>query len=119
MALRVYGHKSCDTCRKAWKYLDDNGVEIERVSIVDTPPTRQELEQAWRRSGLDLKRFFNTSGRSYRSGGWSDRIKAGASQAEQLDGLAGDPMLIKRPLAIGDAHVIVGFKPELYQPLLG
>lgn len=119
MPLRVYGYAKCDTCRKAWKWLDDHKVEFDRVPIVEAPPSRERLEAAYRASGLPLKRFFNTSGRSYRSGGWSARLKAGVSEKDQLDALAADPMLLKRPLLIGDGVVLVGFKPDTYEVLLG
>jgi len=119
MSLTVYGYKNCNTCRKAWTWLDAHGVSHERASIVDDPPSREALEQAWRASGLPLKRFFNTSGKSYRSGGWSARLKAGLPDKEQLDALAADPMLMKRPLAIGDGVVLVGFKEPEWEMVLG
>ena len=117
METIVYGYKNCGTCRKAWRWLDEQGVSYQRVEITTDPPDRATLEAAWHTSGLPLKRFFNTAGRSYRSGGWSQRIKDGATEADQLDALAADPMLIKRPLLIGDGVVVVGFKPEAYRSL--
>lgn len=117
MTTVVYGYKNCDTCRKAWRWLDDHGVPYQPAEITVDPPDRHTLETAWRASDLPLKRFFNTAGRSYRIGGWSQRIKEGATEAEQLDALAADPMLIKRPLLIGEGVVLVGFKPEAYRSL--
>ncbi len=119
MALTVYGYKNCNTCRKAWSWLDSHGVDHERRPIREEPPSREALEQAWRASGLPLKRFFNTSGGSYREGGWSDKLKAGIAEKEQLDALAADPMLLKRPLVIGDGVVLVGFKEKEWEVLLG
>ena len=119
MSIKVYGYKKCGTWRKAWAWLDDQGVAYERVPIREEPPSRDELEAAWHASGLPLKRFFNTSGGSYRQGGWSAKLKDGVSEKEQLDALAADPMLLKRPLVIGDGVVLVGFKVGEYEVLLG
>lgn len=118
MALTVYGYDTCSTCRKAYKWLDEHAIEWEKVAIKESPPSREELEAIYRASGLPLARFFNTSGVSYRSGGWSQRRKT-ASEGEQLDALAADPMLLKRPLAVGDGTVLVGFKPADYAASLG
>jgi arsenate reductase (glutaredoxin) len=115
MALTVYAYDRCGTCRKARKWLDAHDIDHRVVPILDSPPDRATLESAWRRSGLPLKRFFNTSGKAYRAGGWSQRLKDGVSEAEQLDALAADPMLLKRPLALDadEGVVLVGFKePE-------
>ena len=119
MSLTVYGYANCDTCRKAWKWLDEHGVTYVKVPIREQPPSRDTLEAAWRASRLPLKRFFNTSGKSYREGGFSARIKAGMTEKEQLDALAADPMLLKRPLLIGDGIVLVGFKAPEYEVLIG
>lgn len=119
MSIRVFGYDKCDTCRKAWRWLAAEEVPFERVSITTSPPSRDELERAWKSSGLPLKKFFNTAGRSYRSGGWSDRFKSGVSEAEQLDALSADPMLIKRPLLVGSDQVLVGFKPAVYAAAFG
>lgn len=119
MALVVYGLDSCNTCKKAWKWLDDRDITWEKRAIREEPPDRATLEAAWTRSGLPLKRFFNTSGKSYRSGGWSQRLKDGLSESEQLDALAADPMLVKRPLVLGEDVALVGFKEDEYQAALG
>lgn len=118
MSLTVHGYAKCGTCRKAWKWLDEHGIDYIKKPILEEPPTREQLEAAWRSSELPLKRFFNTSGKSYRAGGWSARLKAGVSEKDQLDALAADPMLLKRPLVIGDGVVLVGFKPAEYEVLL-
>jgi arsenate reductase len=118
MTLTVYGYDACSTCRKAYKWLDANAIDWEKRPIKEQPPTRAELEAIVRSSGLPLGRFFNTSGQSYRAGGWSAKRKT-ATEAEQLDALAADPMLLKRPLVVGDGMVLVGFKEADYAALLG
>lgn len=118
MSLTVYGYDKCSTCRKAYKWLDEHAVEWEKRPIKEEPPSRAELEAIVRSSGLPLGRFFNTSGNSYREGNWSARRK-GLTESEQLDALAADPMLLKRPLVVGDGMVLVGFKAEDYAALLG
>ncbi len=107
--ITVYHYKGCSTCRKALRWLDEHGIEIQRVDIVSTPPDRAGLEQAWRRSGLPLRRLFNTSGQSYRQGAFKDRL-SGMSEAAQLDALAADGKLIKRPLVVAGTGTLVGFR---------
>ena len=118
MALIVYGYDTCSTCRKAYKWLDAHAIEWEKRPIRESPPSREELEAIVRASGLPLARFFNTSGKSYRAGGWSQKRKT-ASEAEQLDALAADGMLLKRPLVVGDGTVLVGFNEADYAAVLG
>ena len=79
------------------------------MPAINVNPTRQELEDWYRKSGLPLKRFFNTSGLLYKSLGLKDKLP-GMSEAEQFDLLATDGMLVKRPLAVGDKFVLVGFR---------
>ena len=105
----VYQYKGCSTCRKALRWLGEQGVEAAVVDIVTRPPDRDALERAWKRSGLPLKRFFNTSGQSYRNGGFKDRLPS-MSESEQLDALAADGKLIKRPLVVAQEGTLVGFR---------
>ena len=114
MATTVYHYPACDTCRRALKWLAARGVEVERVHIVLEPPSRAALEALWRTSGLPLRKLFNTAGRSYRAGGFKDRL-ATMSEADQLDALCADGKLIKRPVLVGDAVVIVGFDEAAYE----
>lgn len=114
MALTFYWYPKCGTCRKAKKWLDDHQVAYNDVHIVENPPSREELEGIYKLSGLELKKFFNTSGQKYRELGMKDRMKT-ASEAELLDLLASDGMLIKRPLAVDGTKVTVGFKEDEYE----
>lgn len=114
MAIKVYQYPKCSTCRKALKWLDERGVEYEEVDIVANPPSKTALRRILKRSGLPLKRLFNTSGASYREGGWSDRLKAGVTQEEALDALAADGKLIKRPLVDAPEFALIGFDLTAY-----
>ena len=102
-------YPKCTTCQKARSWLDSRGVTYDFRDIKQENPTRQELEDWYRKSGLPLKRFFNTSGLLYKSLELTDKLP-GMSEAEQLDLLATDGMLVKRPLAVGDEFVLVGFR---------
>lgn len=113
MALKFYWYPKCGTCRKAKKWLDENGLPYEEIHIVETPPTRDELADLYKKSGLDIKKFFNTSGQKYREMGLKDRVKE-ASEDELLDLLASDGMLIKRPIVTDGNKVTVGFKEESF-----
>ena len=114
MGVRLYHYPACDTCRRATRWLAAREVEVERVHIVEAPPSRADLETLWRRSGLPLRKLFNTAGRSYRSGGFKDRL-ASMSEAEALDALAADGKLIKRPVLDGGSFVLVGFDEAAYE----
>ena len=107
----------CSTCKKAKKWLDEHGVAYEARDIKQDNPTQEEL-RAWQaRSGLPLKRFFNTSGQLYRSLQLKEKLPA-MPEAEQLALLAGDGMLVKRPLAVGEDFVLVGFKEAEWEQTL-
>ena len=114
MALTFYWYPKCSTCRNAKKWLDANELHYEEVHIVENPPSSDELERLYRSSGLEIKKFFNTSGQKYRELGLKDKIKT-ASDEELLEILASDGMLIKRPLLTDGSKVTVGFKEEDYQ----
>jgi arsenate reductase (glutaredoxin) len=111
LALTLYWYPKCGTCRKAKKWLDDHNLSYDEVHIVDNPPSRDQLENFYKKSGLEIKKFFNTSGQKYRDLGLKDRIKD-ASDEELLDLLASDGMLIKRPIVMDSEKVTVGFKEE-------
>ncbi len=111
MALTFYWYPKCGTCRKAKKWLDDHQLSYQEIHIVENTPSRGELEDLYKKSGLELKKFFNTSGLKYRELGLKDRIKT-ASEEELLDLLASDGMLIKRPLVTDGKNVTVGFHEE-------
>lgn len=107
----------CTTCKKAEKWLADNGVAVKVRDIKEDNPTEQEL-RSWRdKSGLPLKRFFNTSGQKYREMELKDKLPA-MSEDEQYALLATDGMLVKRPILLGDGKVLVGFKEKEWQEVL-
>ena len=102
-------YPKCTTCQKAQKWLDENGISYTFRDIKMEHPTYEELSAWHRRSGLPLKRFFNTSGLLYKSMGLKDRLPQ-MSEDEMLKRLAADGMLVKRPLLVGNDFVLVGFK---------
>ena len=102
-------YPKCTTCKKAQKWLDDNGIAYELRDIKTNNPTLAELKEWHKESGLPLKKFFNTSGLVYKNLNLKDKLPA-MSQEEQLRLLASDGMLVKRPLLIGEDFVLVGFR---------
>ena len=109
-------YPKCSTCQRAKKYLDERGVSYTLRDIKLENPTREELRQWHERSGLELKKFFNTSGLQYRALSLKDRLPQ-MSEEEMLDLLASDGMLVKRPLLVGEDTVLVGFKQEQWAQL--
>ncbi|MCH5198507.1 MAG: arsenate reductase family protein [Oscillospiraceae bacterium] len=110
-------YPKCTTCKKAQKWLDDHGVTYEFRNIKEENPTSDELSEWLRRSGLPLKRFFNTSGLQYKALNLKDRLP-NMSEDEQLTLLAADGMLVKRPLLISESFVLVGFREKEYEERL-
>ena len=104
-------YPKCSTCQKAQRWLEEKGVAYTLRNIKEDNPSREELEAWHEKSGLELKRFFNTSGLQYRALSLKDRLPQ-MSKDEQLDLLATDGMLVKRPLLITDMGVLVGFKEK-------
>lgn len=102
-------YPKCSTCKKAQKWLDENHLSYELRDIKEQNPTQEELKKWWKKSGLPLKRFFNTSGLLYREQQLSQKLPD-ISEDEQLALLATDGMLVKRPLLITERSVLVGFK---------
>ena len=102
-------YPKCTTCQKAKKWLEGGAVAFQERHIKEDNPTLQELCTWWEMSGLPLKKFFNTSGLQYKSLGLKDKLP-GMSEEEQLKLLAGDGMLVKRPIVVGEDFVLVGFK---------
>ena len=107
--LKFICYPKCTTCQKARKWLDDNKIEYEFRDIKLDNPTLDELTEWYKKSGLPLKKFFNTSGLLYKSLGLKDKLPT-MTDDEMLNLLASDGMLVKRPLLIGDDFVLVGFK---------
>lgn len=114
MLLTFYWYPKCGTCRKAKKWLDEHHLSYQEIHIVENPPTRAELEGFYKKSGLSLNKFFNTSGQKYRELGLKEKIKT-ASEEELLDLLAGDGMLIKRPILTDGQRITVGFNEENFE----
>lgn len=109
-------YPKCTTCQKAKKWLDDKGFDYEDRHIKEQNPTYEELKEWYDRSGLALKKFFNTSGLLYKSMGLKDKL-ADMSEDEQLRLLATDGMLVKRPIVVTKDKVLVGFKAEEWERL--
>ena len=108
-SMLFVNYPKCSTCRKAKKWLDEHGFEYGSKHIVEDNPTSEELRKWWEMSGLPLKRFFNTSGMKYRELKLKDKLPD-MSEDEQLNLLATDGMLVKRPILVLDDDVLVGFK---------
>lgn len=102
-------YPKCTTCKKAKKWLDDHGVEYAERHIVEQNPTYEELKEWHAKSGLPLKRFFNTSGLLYKEMQLKDKLPE-MSEEEQLELLATNGMLVKRPIVVDENSVLVGFK---------
>ena len=106
----------CGTCKKALKWLDDNGFEYEYRHIVEDNPSREELKDWYEKSGLPLKRFFNTSGLRYKELNLKDKIPQ-MTEEEIFDLLSTDGMLVKRPILIDGDRVLIGFKEAEWETL--
>ena len=96
--------------------MEEKGIEFEERHIVEQNPTVEELSEWYHKSGLELKKFFNTSGNLYKELGLKDKLPSMSDQ-EKLELLATNGMLVKRPLVVGDDFVLVGFKPEQWEKL--
>ena len=109
-------YPKCSTCKKARNWLDENNNIYEIRDIKEDNPSYDELKEWYSKSGLPLKRFFNTSGQLYRSLELKDKLDS-MSEDEQLKLLASDGMLVKRPLLVTDEKVLVGFKEKEWEQL--
>lgn len=115
--IKVYCYSRCTTCKKALKWLDENGIDHIVIDIKENHPTETELRKYHEMSGLPLKRFFNTSGQLYRSLELSRKLPT-MTEDQQYELLATDGMLVKRPLLVGEGFVLTGFKePEWAEKL--
>ena len=110
-------YPKCTTCQKAKKWLDQQGADYQARDIKEDNPTPEELTDWYRRSGLPLKRFFNTSGLQYRALGLKDKL-ASMGEDEQLALLASDGMLVKRPILVTGTKVLPGFREADWQEAL-
>ena len=107
--LKFICYPKCTTCQKAKKWLDDNKIDYQLRDIKLDNPTLEELPEWYNKSGLPIKKFFNTSGLLYKSLDLKNKLPQ-MTEDEMLKLLATDGMLVKRPLLIGDDFVLVGFK---------
>jgi arsenate reductase len=107
-------YPKCTTCQKAQKWLDDNGIEYELRDIKLDNPTLEELSKWHSKSGLPIKKFFNTSGLLYKSLDLKSKLPQ-MNDDEMLKLLSTDGMLVKRPILVGDNFVLVGFKEDDYK----
>ena len=107
--ITVLSYAKCSTCQKALKWLDEQGIDYEVRPIKENNPTAEELKKWYQKSGLPLKRFFNTSGNLYKELQLKDKLPD-MTEEEQLSLLATDGMLVKRPLLVSDNYVCPGFK---------
>ncbi len=110
-------YPKCSTCQKAKAWLDERGISYELRDIKTDNPTAEELTLWYRKSGLPLKKFFNTSGLQYKALGLKDKLPD-MSETEQLALLATDGMLVKRPLLVGDSFVLTGFRAAEWEAAL-
>lgn len=102
-------YPKCSTCQKAQKWLDGRGLSYEMRDIKNDNPTEEQLKEWFQKSGLPLKRFFNTSGMLYKEMKLKDKLPT-MSEPEQLKLLASDGMLVKRPILVTEDTVLTGFK---------
>jgi arsenate reductase len=112
MSTTVYHYPQCSTCRKALKWLDEHGVVHTRMHIVEKPPSAALLKRALA-SGIPLRKLFNTSGESYKSGNFKDRLPK-MSEGDAIRALAADGKLIKRPFIAHGEQFLVGFDEDAF-----
>lgn len=118
MSERIFVcYPRCTTCKKAEKWLSENGIAAKVRDIKEDNPTEKELRQWHKKSGIPLKRFFNTSGLKYKELSLKDKLPS-MSEEEQYKLLATDGMLVKRPILVDGDKVLVGFKEQEWQDAL-
>lgn len=116
--MKVLAYRKCSTCIKALKWLDEHNISYEERAIKEENPTYEELKEWYTKSGLPLKKFFNTSGMLYKEMQLKDKLPQ-MSEEEQYALLATDGMLVKRPVLVGDGFVLTGFKESTWAEALG
>mgnify|MGYP002627265441 FL=1 len=112
--VKVYCYSKCTTCKKALKWLDDNKIEHTVIDIKEDHPNEKTLRQLHKKSGLPLRKFFNTSGQLYREMELSKKLPD-MSEDEMFKLLASDGMLVKRPLLVTDGRVLPGFGEDAWR----
>ena len=117
MKILFIEYPKCSTCQKAKKWLTENNIDFTQRNIVEETPSAEELREYIEKSGLDIKKFFNTSGLLYKSMGLKDKLD-GMSDEEKISLLAADGMLVKRPILADENTVLIGFKPAQWEEKL-
>ena len=117
MSKLFINYPKCSTCKKAEKFLKENNIEFINRNIVEENPSAEELALWMEKSGLEPRKFFNTSGVLYREMNLKDKIKT-MSKEEMIEILSTNGMLVKRPLLVMDDKVFVGFKEENYKEII-
>lgn len=117
MSKIFVNYRKCSTCKRAEKFLKENNVEFVNRNIVEENPTAEELSLWMDKSGLEPRKFFNTSGVLYREMNLKDKIKT-MSKEEMIEILSTNGMLVKRPLLVTEDIVLVGFKEENYKKII-
>ena len=115
--MQLIQYEKCSTCKKAVNWLKEHGIKYENRPIREQNPTKEELAAWYKKSGLPLKRFFNTSGTLYKEMGLKDKLPQ-MSEEEQLSLLATDGMLVKRPLIVAEEFVLTGFREQEWEEKL-
>lgn len=116
MSILFLEYPKCSTCKKAKKWLQENNINFEDRNITEQNPTKEELKAWHQKSGMPLKRFFNTSGLVYKELGLKDKLKD-MTEDEQYAILATNGMLVKRPLVVTENNVLLGFKEAEWEKL--
>mgnify|MGYP004506717953 FL=1 len=117
MKILFIEYPKCSTCQKAKKWLTENNIDFTQRNIVEETPSAEELREYIEKSGLDIKKFFNTSGLLYKSMNLKEKLNS-MTDDEKIEILSQNGMLIKRPLLIGDNFALPGFKEDKYRSLL-
>lgn len=112
--MKVLVYRKCSICLKALKWLQEHEIVFEERAIVEENPSYEELKEWYEKSGMPLKKFFNTSGKLYKEMNLKDRLKE-MSEEEQLRLLSTDGMLVKRPLVVGEGFVLTGFREKEWE----
>lgn len=114
--MKFYGYNKCGTCRKAKNFLDENNIQYTDIDITLTPPPKTVLKRAIKAKGM--RKLFNTSGVQYKELNIKDKIGS-LTEAQAIDLLAGNGRLVKRPIAVDQDRVTVGFDPGEYESVWG
>ena len=110
-------YPKCSTCQKAKKWLEANKIVFEDRHIVVNNPTKEELQKWIKESGKEIKKWFNTSGLKYKELNLKERVQ-NMTEAEKIEVLASDGMLVKRPILVSDKGILIGFKEEEWKEVL-